>query len=79
MEGPTGKIRQYSSRGMIGAGSTITFPPMIDKNGYGIRVPALVISPYARKGYIDHQTLSFDAYVKFIENVFLEGQHLIRK
>ncbi|MGA2472399.1 MAG: alkaline phosphatase family protein [Acidimicrobiales bacterium] len=27
------------------------------KNGYGLRVPALVISPYAKKGYIDHQTL----------------------
>jgi hypothetical protein len=26
----------------------------------------LVISPYARKGVIDHQTLSFDAYAKFM-------------
>ncbi len=45
-------------------------PPTVDENGYGLRVPGLVISPYARKGYIDHQTLSFDAYAKFIENVF---------
>ena len=30
-----------------------------------------MISPYARQGYIDHQTLSFDAYVKFIEDDFL--------
>jgi len=51
-------------------------PPTIDQNGYGLRVPALVISPYARKGYIDHQTLSFDAYLKFIEDVFLEGARL---
>jgi phospholipase C len=36
-------------------------PPTIDENGYGLRVPGLVISPYARQGYIDHQTLSFDA------------------
>jgi phospholipase C len=35
-----------------------------------------VISPYARKGFIDHQTLSFDAYVKFIEDVFLHSQRL---
>ena len=28
------------------------------RNGYGLRVPALVISPYAERGYIDHQTLS---------------------
>jgi phospholipase C len=51
-------------------------PPVVDANGYGLRVPAMVISPYARAGYIDHQTLSFDAYVKFIEDVFLNGQRL---
>jgi phospholipase C len=51
-------------------------PPKVDENGYGIRVPSLVISPYARKGYIDHQTLSFDAYLKFIEDDFMGGQRL---
>ncbi len=51
-------------------------PPVVDQNGYGLRVPALVISPYARQGMIDHQTLSFDAYVKFIEDDFLGGQRL---
>jgi phospholipase C len=51
-------------------------PPTVDVNGYGLRVPGLVISPYARKAYIDHQTLSFDAYLKFIEDDFLGGQRL---
>jgi phospholipase C len=51
-------------------------PPVVDANGYGLRVPGIVISPYARAGYIDHQTLSFDAYVKFIEDVFLSSQRL---
>ena len=51
-------------------------PPKVDRNGYGIRVPALVISPYAKTGYIDHQTLSFDAYLKFIEDDFLGGARL---
>jgi hypothetical protein len=51
-------------------------PPVQDVNGYGIRVPALVISPWARQGFIDHQTLSFDAYLKFIEDDFLGGQRL---
>jgi phospholipase C len=51
-------------------------PPVIDQNGYGFRVPALVISPYARKGYIDRQTLSFDAYLKFIEDDFLNSQRI---
>ena len=51
-------------------------PPTVDYNGFGLRVPGLVISPYARTGYVDHQTLSFDAYVKFIEDDFLGGQRL---
>ncbi len=51
-------------------------PPAVDVNGYGLRVPGLLISPYARKGFIDHQTLSFDAYLKFIEDLFLNGSRL---
>jgi phospholipase C len=51
-------------------------PPIVDGHGYGMRVPGLVISPYARRGYVDHQTLSFDAYLKFIEDDFLAGQRL---
>ncbi len=51
-------------------------PPAVDQNGYGLRVPALVISPYAKRGYIDHQTLSSDAYLKFIEDDFLGGARL---
>ena len=51
-------------------------PPKVDENGYGLRVPAMVISPYAKKGYIDHQTLSFDAYLKFIEDDFLNSERL---
>jgi phospholipase C len=51
-------------------------PPHVDENGYGIRVPGLVISPYAKRGYVDHQVLSSDAYLKFIEDDFLGGQRL---
>jgi phospholipase C len=51
-------------------------PPTVDQNGYGLRVPAFMISPYARAGFIDHQNLSFDAYAKFIEDDFLGGQRL---
>ena len=50
--------------------------PVIDGMGYGLRVPALVISPYARRGYIDRQVLSFDAYLKFIEDDFLGGARI---
>jgi phospholipase C len=51
-------------------------PPVADANGFGIRVPGLVISPYAKQGFIDHQTMSQDAYNKFIEDDFLGGQRL---
>jgi len=51
-------------------------PPRVDRQGYGIRVPALVISPYARRGFIDHQRLSSDAYLRFIEDDFMGGARL---
>jgi len=51
-------------------------PPVVDRQGYGLRVPGLVISPYARRGYVDHQILSFDAYLKFIEDDFLGGRRI---
>jgi phospholipase C len=51
-------------------------PPRVDQNGYGLRVPGLVISPYAKAGYVDHQTLSHDAYAKLIEDLFLGGARL---
>ena len=51
-------------------------PPAVDQNGYGLRVPAIIISPYAKQGFIDHQTLSSDAYLKFIEDDFLGGARL---
>ncbi len=51
-------------------------PPAVDENGYGLRVPGLVISPYAKAGYVDHQQLSHDSYLKFIEDDFLGGARL---
>jgi phospholipase C len=51
-------------------------PPKVDGAGYGFRVPAMVISPYARAGFIDHQVLSFDAYLRFIEDDFLRSARL---
>lgn len=51
-------------------------PPHVDELGYGLRVPGIVISPYAKQSYIDHQTLSFDAYAKLIEDLFLDGARI---
>ena len=51
-------------------------PPYVDAYGLGLRVPGIVISPYARHGFIDHQILSHDVYNKFIEDAFLGGARL---
>ncbi len=45
-------------------------PKTTDKFGYGIRVPGLLISPYAKSNFVDQQTLSSDAYLRFIEDLF---------
>src|SRR5205085_4335496 len=51
-------------------------PPVTDENGFGLRVPGLVISPYAKRAFVDHQLLSHDSYLKFIENDFLGRERL---
>jgi len=51
-------------------------PPRVDMNGYGIRVPGLMISPWAKAGTIDSQVLTFDAYLKLVEDLFLSSERL---
>ncbi len=45
-------------------------PPKVDEYGYGIRVPGIVISPYAKQGYIDNNTYSFESWLKIVEERF---------
>jgi len=42
-------------------------PPRVDKFGYGFRAPALLVSPWSRKGHIESATLDFTSILKFIE------------
>ncbi len=58
-------------------------PPNVDTNatsspiqGFGLRVPGILISPYAKAGTIDDHVLSFDAYAAFIEDLFMGGARL---
>lgn len=44
-------------------------PPHVDIYGMGPRVPGLVISPWARRGYIDHHTYDFSSVLKTIEQL----------
>ena len=45
-------------------------PPKIADFSLGPRVPLLVISPYARPHFIDHQTMDFRSIVKYVEQQF---------
>jgi phospholipase C len=45
-------------------------PDQIDYFGLGFRVPMLVVSPYAKQGYIDHTRGDFTSVLKFIEEDF---------
>ena len=42
-------------------------PPDVDEFGYGFRVPALMVSPYARRGHVDSTRLDFTSPLKFIQ------------
>jgi phospholipase C len=43
-------------------------PPQLDYQGLGFRVPMLVISPYAKKGYVSHTQYEFGSLLRFIED-----------
>lgn len=45
-------------------------PPQVDAQGLGQRVPMLVISPFAKKGYISHAQMDDVSILKFIQNIF---------
>jgi acid phosphatase len=42
-------------------------PPVIDKWGPGTRIPAIIISPFAKKGYVDHTRYETVSILSFIE------------
>jgi phospholipase C len=47
-------------------------PPQLDPMGLGFRVPMIVVSPYAKRGYVSHTQYEFGSILKFIE----ENWHL---
>jgi hypothetical protein len=42
-------------------------PPQGDRWGPGLRVPAIIISPYAKRRFVDHTTYETTSILKFIE------------
>jgi phospholipase C len=45
-------------------------PPQVDAYGMGFRVPTLVISPYAKRGFVSGQLYEHASILKFIERRF---------
>ena len=45
-------------------------PPAGDRWGPGVRVPAILISPYARRGLVDHTQYDTTSIIKFITRRF---------
>jgi phospholipase C len=45
-------------------------PPQVDNMGLGFRVPLIVVSPYAKKGYISSQVHEFSGFLRYTEEVF---------
>ena len=50
--------------------------PAQGRCGYGTRVPLVVISPYAKKNYIDHTLIDQSSVLKFVEDNWLAGQRI---
>jgi acid phosphatase len=45
-------------------------PPKADQWGPGTRIPAIIVSPYAKKGYVDHTSYDTSSILKFITKQF---------
>ncbi len=45
-------------------------PPQVDKMGLGFRVPCIIVSPYAKKGVVDHTQYEHSSLCKFAETLF---------
>jgi phospholipase C len=45
-------------------------PPKVDRWGPGTRVPTIIISPFAKRGFVDHTVYDTTSILKFIETRF---------
>jgi acid phosphatase len=45
-------------------------PPTVDRFGPGSRVPGIIISPFARRGFVDHTVYETDSILKTVENQY---------
>src|SRR4029079_19585748 len=50
--------------------------PDLGRCGYGTRLPLLVLSPYARRDYVDHTLTDQTSILRFIEDNWLGGERI---
>jgi phospholipase C len=76
----TSKSDGLTGPGQCGDGSTALPGPGVDhaqgRCGYGPRLPLLVISPFARRNYVDHSLTDQTSILRFIEDNWLNGERV---
>jgi phospholipase C len=76
----TSKVDGLTGPGECGDGSTALPGPAVDhaqgRCGYGPRLPLLVISPFARRNYVDHSLTDQTSVLRFVEDNWLHGERV---
>jgi phospholipase C len=76
----TSKADGLTGPGECGDGSTALPGPAVDhaqgRCGYGPRLPLLVISPFARRNFVDHSLTDQTSVLRFIEDNWLHGERV---
>jgi phospholipase C len=69
-----------TSPGQCGDGATALPGPAVDhaqgRCGYGPRLPLLLISPFARRNFVDHSLTDQTSVLRFIEDNWLHGERV---
>jgi phospholipase C len=76
----TSKADGLTGLGQCGDGSTALPGPAVDhaqgRCGYGPRLPLLIISPFARRNFVDHSLTDQTSILRFIEDNWLQGERV---
>jgi phospholipase C len=76
----TSKADGLTGPGQCGDGATALPGPAVDhaqgRCGYGPRLPLLVISPFARRNFVDHSLTDQTSVLRFIEDNWLHGERV---
>ncbi len=81
LNGPTAMCKTGAQQGTPApttplAGANSGGQPVNGRCGYGTRMPLMVISPFAKKNYIDHSLTDLSSVLRFIEDNWLGGERV---